>query len=313
MENEFKKMEVNAGSHSSDKFVGLTTNTTYLNRAEGRIGYDIGGNGPLVVLVPGMGDLRATYRFLAPSLREAGFRVACIDLRGHGDSDATFVTYGDEETASDVLALIDELGGPAIVIGNSMGAGSATLAAAQRPDLVVGLGLLGPFVRNPKVSAMMHLILRVAMAPLWAPINWKSYLPTLYAGRRPADFDEYIGTVVDAMRRPGYAKAFSLTTRTNHAPVAARLADVTAPALVVMGEKDPDFKDPQAEASWIAQALHGEVVMVPEAGHYPQSQRPDITTDAVLRFLKRIANNGVRSSAPTPPSTVTSTDVPVGS
>ncbi len=35
MENEFKKMEVNAGSHSSDKVVGLTTNTTYLNRAEG--------------------------------------------------------------------------------------------------------------------------------------------------------------------------------------------------------------------------------------------------------------------------------------
>jgi len=25
--------------------------------------------------------------------------------------------------------------------------------------------------------------------------------------------------------------------------------------------------------------------MVPEAGHYPQSKRPDITTDAVLRFL----------------------------
>ncbi len=117
MENEFKKMEVNAGSHSSDKVVGLTTNTTYLNRAEGRIGFDILGDGPLVVLIPGMGDLRATYRFLAPSLREAGFRVACTDLRGHGDSDSTFKTYGDVETASDVVALIEKLGGPAVVIG----------------------------------------------------------------------------------------------------------------------------------------------------------------------------------------------------
>jgi len=41
-----------------------------------------------------------------------------------------------------------------------------------------------------------------------------------------------------------------------------------------MGERDPDFPDPHGEAQWIAQALHGEVVMVPEAGHYPQSQQP---------------------------------------
>jgi pimeloyl-ACP methyl ester carboxylesterase len=284
------------------EIVSLTATTTYLNRPEGRLGFDLLGDGPLLVLVPGMGDLRAAYRFLAPSLREAGYRVASTDLRGHGDSDSTFKTYGDVETASDVVALIEKLGGPAVVIGNSMGAGSAALAAAQRPDLVVGLVLLGPFVRNPKVGAMQRFILRAAMAPLWAPFTWKSYLPRLYAGRRPADFDEYVAAVVGALRRPGYAKAFSLTTRTSHAPVEARLADVTAPALIVMGEKDPDFPDPRAEAAWIAQTLHGEVVMVPDAGHYPQSQRPDITTDAVLGFLKGIDNKAFRSFATTGPS-----------
>jgi pimeloyl-ACP methyl ester carboxylesterase len=122
-------------------------NTTYLTRPEGRIGYDIAGSGDLVVLVPGMGDLRAVYRFLAPALREMGYRVACTDLRGHGDSDATFSSYGDEETAGDVVALIEELGGPAVIVGNSMAAGSAVLAAAQRPGLVSGLVLAGPFVR----------------------------------------------------------------------------------------------------------------------------------------------------------------------
>ncbi len=60
--------------------------TSYLDRPGGRIGYDVAGAGPLVVLVPGMGDLRAAYRFLAPPLRAAGYRVACADLRGHGDS-----------------------------------------------------------------------------------------------------------------------------------------------------------------------------------------------------------------------------------
>jgi len=58
--------------------------------------------------------------------------------------------------------------------------------------------------------------------------------------------------------------------------------------MVVMGEQDPDFPDPRAEADWIARALHAQVVMVPEAGHYPQSQQPDITTGAVLRFLESV-------------------------
>jgi pimeloyl-ACP methyl ester carboxylesterase len=257
--------------------------TSYLSRPEGRIGYDVAGAGSLVMLVPGMGDLRAAYRFLAPALRAAGYRVACTDLRGHGDSDATFTSYGDEETAGDVIALIEVLGGPAVVVGNSTGAGAAVVAAAQRPGLV----LVGPSVRNGKTSTVRRLLLRAAMAPPWAAVSWKSYLPKLYAGRRPADFGEYRDQVVASIRRPGYAKAFSRTiTRTSHDPAEARLADVTAPALVVMGEQDPDFPDPRAEADWIARALRAQVVMVPEAGHYPQSQRPDITTAAVLRFLE---------------------------
>ena len=110
----------------------------------------------------------------------------------------------------------------------------------------------------------------------------------LTPGRRPADFGEDRDQVVASPRRPGYAKAFPATTRTSHDPAEARLADVTAPVLVVMGEQDPDFPDPRAEADWIARALRGQVVMVPEAGHYPQSQRPGITTGAVLRFLESV-------------------------
>jgi pimeloyl-ACP methyl ester carboxylesterase len=274
--------------------------SSYLSRPGGRIGYDVAGNGLLVVLVPGMGDLRASYRFLAPALRAAGYRVACTDLRGHGDSDNTFTSYGDEETAADVVALIEALGGPAVVVGNSMGAGSAVLAAAQRPGLVCGLVLVGPFVRNGKTSAMRHLLLRVATAPPWAAASWRSYLPKLYAGRRPADFGEYRDQVVASLRRPGYAKAFSRTTRISHDPAEARLADVAAPALVVMGQQDPDFPDPQAEADWIARTLHARVVMVPDSGHYPQSQRPDITTAAVLRFLESVNGRALEQDSATP-------------
>jgi pimeloyl-ACP methyl ester carboxylesterase len=263
-------------------------NASFLDRPEGRIGYDIGGDGPLVVLVPGMGDLRRAYRFLAPALRQEGYRVACTDLRGHGESDTTFTSYGDVETADDIIALIEELEGPAVVVGNSMGAGAAAYAAAERPDLINGLVLVGPFVRNGKTTAMQRVLLRVAMARPWAAMSWNSYLPKLYKGQLPVDFDEYRRTVVASLRRPGYAKSFSLTTRTDHAMAESRLGEVAAPTMVVMGELDPDFPDPHAEAEWISHTLHGSVVMVPDAGHYPQSQQPDITTKAVLSFLEEV-------------------------
>lgn len=266
--------------------------TNYLRRPGGRIGYDLDGDGPLVLLVPGMGDLRGGYRMLAPTLRQAGYRVACTDLRGHGDSDATFTSYGDVETAGDVLALIEELGGPAVVVGNSMGAGAAALAAAQQPDLISGLVLVGPFVRNPETSLIQRLLLRAAMARPWATIVWKSYMPRLYAGQRPPDFEDYREQVAASLRRPGHAKAFSLTTRTDHAPAAERLAEITAPTLVVMGEMDPDFRDPRAEADWIAQVMDAEVLMVPDAGHYPQSQRPEITGQAIVGFLNTVDDRG---------------------
>ena len=263
--------------------------TLFLDRPGGRVAYEVSGQGPLVVLVPGMGDLRATYRFLAPLLVEAGYRVASTDLRGHGDSDPTFDSYGDIETAGDVVALVEALGGPAVVVGNSMGAGSAVCAAAERPELVAGLVLVGPFVRNGDVGALTRGMMRVALAAPWAATAWKSYLPRLYAGRTPEDHDTYVASVVASLRRPGYAGAFSRTTRLSHDPAEARLDQVAAPTLVVMGEQDPDFPDPGAEAAWIADTLGGRTVMVPEAGHYPQSQRPDLVAEAVTGFLAEAA------------------------
>jgi pimeloyl-ACP methyl ester carboxylesterase len=264
---------------------------SYLNRSEGRVAYEVAGDGTLVVLVPGMGDLRSAYRFLAPALRDAWYMVAATDQRGHGDSETSFASYGDVETTGDIVALIEELGGgPAVVVGNSMGAGAAVYASAERPPSISGLVLVGPFVRNGKTGAMGRVLLRVAMAPLWAASTWKSYLPKLYKGQLPVDFEEYRTTVVNSIRRPGYAKAFSLTTRTDHTAAENRLSEVHAPTLVVMGEMDPDFKDSHAEAQWISEVLHSQVVMVAEAGHYPQSQQPEVTSAAVLRFMSEVTH-----------------------
>jgi pimeloyl-ACP methyl ester carboxylesterase len=252
-----------------------------LQRPEGRIAYDVTGEGPLVVCLPAMGELRSSYRHLTPLLVAAGFRVATLDLRGHGDSEATFSAYDDEALASDALALVDELGGPAYLVGNSMGAGAAVIAAADRPAAVRGLVLVGPFVRNPPGGALAVLMFRLALLKPWGPKAFKSYYPKWTPGVRPEGYDEHTAEVAENLRRPGHWKAFVRTTRTTHAPAEARLDDVRAPAVVVMGTDDVDWKEPAAEAAWIGDRLGAEVVMAPGAGHYPQAQAPSLVADAL--------------------------------
>lgn len=267
--------------------VALDRSVQHLMRPEGRIAYDVAGTGPLVLCVPGMGDLRSVYRFLAPALVDAGYRVATMDLRGHGDSDATFSSYDDVAAGTDIVALIGELGGPAVVVGNSMGAGAAAWAAAESPDRVAGLVLIGPFVRQVPVGAMAVLAFRLALMWPWGRAVWLAYYPRLYPGRPPADFEEHRDRIRRSLRQPGHWHAFAATTRSSHAPVEARLDEVRAPTLVVMGEHDPDFPDPAAEAEHVAGRLHGDVLMVPAAGHYPQAEYPEVVTPAVIQFLER--------------------------
>jgi pimeloyl-ACP methyl ester carboxylesterase len=259
--------------------------TQFLNRDGAAISYEIAGDGPLVVCIPGMGDLRSTFRFLAPELIKAGYRVAVVDLRGHGDSGTTFPAYDDPANASDIEALLDHLGGPAVIIGNSMGAAIGVLVAAHRPELVSGLVLVGPFVRSGKINPVLHAVMRVATSAPLVATTWKAYLPTLFAGTKPADFEQYRASLIDSIRH-GHAAAVSKTMRSSHDPAEAALPDVHTPVLVVMGELDPDFPSPEGEAEWIVQQLGGSVLMVPDAGHYPHAQHPEVVVPAVTAFLE---------------------------
>ncbi|NUR08833.1 MAG: alpha/beta hydrolase [Nocardioidaceae bacterium] len=262
------------------------TTTQFLPRPEGRVAYDVAGpgDGPLVVCLPAMGELRSSFRHLVPLLTARGFRVACLDLRGHGDSDPTFTRYDDVALASDALALVHELGGPALLVGNSMGAGAAVIAAADEPSAVSGLALVGPFVRNPPGSALVGLVFRLALVKPWGPAAYLAYYPKWTPGRRPEGYDEHTAAVRENLRRPGHWKAFVRTTRTSHAPAEARLDEVRSPAVVVMGSDDVDWKDPAAEAQWIGSRLGAEVVMAAGVGHYPQAQAPELVADAVARL-----------------------------
>lgn len=269
----------------------------FLSRPEGRIAYTDTGSGPLVVAVPGMGDLRSTYDDVVPALVAAGYRVVVTDLRGHGDSDTTFRTHGDDATGSDLAALVEYLdAGPAVLLGNSMGASAAAWASAERPDLVRGLVLLSPFLRqpgSPAVQKIMGVVYRVLLARPWGAAFWGSYYSMISKGRRSSWHAEHVAAVRGALHEPDHLRSFrDLAVALDHTVVESRLPDVRAKALVIVGALDPDFSDPAAELAWITETIDARGVLLPEVGHYPQHQAPDDVVPAVLEFLAGLPGSG---------------------
>lgn len=268
----------------------LVSDLRFLDRPEGRLSYTVTGDGPLVVAVPGMGDLRGTWRDVVPPLVDAGFRVAVLDLRGHGDADTTFTTHGDPATASDILALIDELGGPALVIGNSMAGSSAVIAAADRPDAVAGLALVSPFLRGGPGGWAIRLMFRALFARPWGAAMWAMYYrSTLSKGAQAPWLSQHVAAIRSSMREPGRLRSLrDLTLALDHDLVTPRVPEVIAPALILVGAGDPDYRDPAAELTWMGEQLHAETVLVEGAAHYAQHQRPDVVVPRVIAFAESL-------------------------
>lgn len=267
------------------------TATRYLELPDGRIAYgDTGGDGPLIVAIPGLGDVRGEYRFLREALAADGYRVVTLDLRGHGESDTTFREYGADAIGTDALALIEHLdSGPAVLVGTSAGAGAAAFAAAERKDLVSGLVLIGAFVRDHETSLGMHLAMKTLFGGPWRVSAWLWYFDSLFPTTKPRDHAAYKAALGANLKEPGRFDAALAMMSASKQAVEERLPLIEARTLVVMGTKDPDFKSPQAEAHLIASRTKGEVVMIEGAGHYPHAEMPDVTSAAVVAFLKSLA------------------------
>ncbi len=259
--------------------------TQFLTRPAGTIAYDDTGHGPLVICAPSLGDVRGEYRFLAPQLTAAGYRVVTTDLRGLGESSTGWSDYSVTGVGQDLVALIETLNaGPATLIGCSMAAGAAVYAAAEAPDRVNGLVLIGPFVRGT-TSTANRLLFSTLFARPWGVSAWLRYYASLYPTRKPADFTAYTAALHTNLAEPGRLAVLHQMLFAPKTASEERLPRVTAPALVLMGSKDPDFKSPETEARWVADQLHGQLVMVPDAGHYPHAEMPDIVGHQVLSFL----------------------------
>ncbi|WP_415976105.1 alpha/beta fold hydrolase [Rhodococcus sp. 077-4] len=266
------------------------------------LAYDLIGEGPLVVLAHGIADSRHSYRFLAPALAEAGYRVANVDIRGCGESSLGWEGYSRTDIAGDLVALVRHLGGPAVIIGQSISGGAATIAAATAPDVIAGVVELAPFTRavtysfgalltNKRYrSATMLLGRTILTGSLTA---WEKYLDLAYP-TKPVDWDGELARIDTALREPSRMKVVQAMCKSAPTDAGAQLGNVHCPVLIIEGSADPDFADPRAEGDRIIADLPagvGELVVLDGVGHYPHAQAPNELLAVTLPFLERALNH----------------------
>jgi pimeloyl-ACP methyl ester carboxylesterase len=213
-----------------------------------------------VVLVHGFATSRAeNWRRLGwyGAFERKGYRVAALDLRGHGESEKPHdpAAYGREDLVGDILRLMDHLGiERADLMGYSMGARLSLHAALMRPDrisnLIVG-GVGGRMLQPPPAAAAPQMTMAEAMqaesAEAIADKTLRGF--RLFADQQGED-------------RLALA-AFSQGRGAGLGP--DEIAAILTPTLVVAGSRDEMAGDPQALADVIPGA---KAVTLPACDHF---------------------------------------------
>jgi pimeloyl-ACP methyl ester carboxylesterase len=248
---------------------------------------EISGDGAPVVLLHGFATDLHLWDDQIPVLAQT-YRVIRYDLRGFGKSAASAEPYSH---AGDLKALLDQLGlARVVIVGLSLGGGAAINFAIEHPEAVRGLVLvdstLGGFAWSPSFTTDQAAIRKAAIdgGVEAARARWLSlaiFGPALQnprcADRVRAQVGGYSGW---HWLNPDPGRAFT-------PPAIQRLAAITAPTLVVLGERDtPDF---HAIASTLERGIAGaKKVTIPGAGHMANVEAPETFNDILLEFLSRL-------------------------
>jgi 3-oxoadipate enol-lactonase len=258
---------------------------TYVDRA--------GAGTPLVLLHGGAVD----RRMWAPQLDGlTGRRLLAPDARGHGGTSDATAPY---RLCDDVVALLDALEVPrAVLVGVSMGGGTAVDAALEHPDRVAGLVVSGTATSEPRFAEpwALEVFAAWARAEQEADVDaWIEAFLRFVAGpdRSRADVDPAVWSAVETMGRETLRD--HVRVGPDGAPVPPvrptpvtrtweRLPEVAVPVLALVGGADGEDHRTMGE-QLAALVPDGRLVVVPGAAHYPNLERPQEFDAAVLGFL----------------------------
>ncbi len=263
----------------------------------------VGQGKPLVVLLHGSFLSLRSWRLVMDELAKTT-TVLALDRPAFGltsrprSSEATGVSYTPEAQSDLVLALIKKLGfSRAVLIGNSTGGTLALLATLRHPQHVEGVVLVDAMVYSgyatSEVPALIKPVMK-AMTPLFSRIM-KLLITKLY-GRLLYGFwynkERLQNDVLEAFRADlmtgDWSRAFwELFVETHHLHLDERLRTISMPSLVITGEHDVMVK--KEESMRLAGELPGaELLVVPDCGHLPHEERPEVFVAAVKKFLKKV-------------------------
>jgi 3-oxoadipate enol-lactonase len=245
-----------------------------------RIYYERHGTGPAVVFVHGSGGHHAAWWQQVPWL-SARHTVVTLDLRGFGRSDSGMDEFDSSAFPGDILAVLaDAAVGPAVLVGQSIGAAAALKAALRAPEYAAGVVLahslggidhpdLADRVRADRAEAEKIPILDRLLTP-----RFREQEPAkTFLFRQMGTFN--------------VAKMADLRNLNVDGPSIDDVRDSGIPICLLAGELDavlsPDTV--RAAAALLPQAT---VEIVPKAPHSMYWEAPDLFNDALDRFLDTV-------------------------
>ena len=249
-----------------------------------------GSDGPLVVLLHGIGGGRAGWASTGTALAAAGFRALAVDQPGYGASPAV-EPCTLAAMAGAVERLIEWSGAKdAILVGHSMGGMVAQELAARAPQRARALVLAATSPAfGPSDGSWQQGFLRARFEPLDAGLGMAGLaaqlVPTM-AGRdatpeRVAAAERLMAGVPEATYRSVLAALLRFDRRD-------ALSRIAVPTLVITGEDDLTAP-PEVARRMAARIAGAELAILPRTGHLLMLEQPDAFDAALLDFLQRHA------------------------
>jgi pimeloyl-ACP methyl ester carboxylesterase len=265
-------------------------------RRLGGIRYFVGGAGPPLLLVHGLGGLASNWRLVAPSLA-ADRRLILPELPGHGGSDPLEEASSIEPFAAALLAVAEaENAVPAPWVGHSLGGLIALRAAANRPEAVSGVVVAAGAGISSSTRVGEATVTLLGVVRPGRLLGRRAHAVAHSRLGRTLSFGWW-GVADPGAFDPEMAEAFlagppqhSDTLSAGKALVASDprvdLDRVTCPCLCLWGAQDNWV--PLQDGMEYARRLRAPLRVIADCGHLLIGERPDAVVRAVRDFLERL-------------------------